>query len=118
MSAPVVIVDSNRDGLEMYVTALALEGIAADAASSAIEALDVIARTHPRALVTELRLPGTRSSELIRRVRRSDPSTFIVGLSTSDDADTREAREAGCDLVLPLPCLPETLVHQLRRALG
>ena len=117
MSVPVVIVDSNLDGHEMYMTALAIEGIVASSASSAREALDVIARVHPRALVTELRLPGTRSSDLIRRVRTAAPSTYIVGLSTSEDADTRDAREAGCDVVLPLPCLPETLVRQLRRAL-
>ena len=117
MSAPVVIVDSNRDGLEMYMTALALEGIPAKAATSADEALEMIARTPPLALVTELRLPGTRIADLIRRVRTSLPSAYIVGLSASEDGNTREAREAGCDIVLPLPCLPATLVGQLRRAL-
>jgi two-component system nitrogen regulation response regulator GlnG len=118
MSAPVVIVDSNRDGLEMYMTALALEGIPATAAASAGEALEVIARDQPRALVTELRLPGTGGADLIRRVRSTVPSTYIVGLTAFEDANTREAREAGCDIVLPLPCLPATLVRQLRRALG
>lgn len=117
MSAPVLIVDSNRDGLEMYVTALALEGIDADTARSAGEALDVFERTHPRAVVTELRLPGTGGAELIQRVRRSRPDTFIVGLSTAEGRDNREARAAGCDVILQVPCLPETLVRQLRRAL-
>ena len=118
MSVPVVIVDSNLDGLEMYMTALAVEGISANAASSAGEALDVVARVHPRALITELRLPGTGSSELIRSVRNASPATYIVGLSTSEGSETREAREAGCDIVLPLPCLPETLLRQLRVALS
>lgn len=118
MAAPVLIVDSNRDGLEMYVTALALEGIHAAGAASACEALDVIERTHPRALVTELRLPGTGGAELIERVRRNQPATFIVGLASSEGIDSREAREAGCDVVLQMPCLPETLVAQLRRALA
>jgi CheY-like chemotaxis protein len=114
----VLIVDSNRDGREMYVIALALEGIQAETAASASEALDKIERTHPKAVVTELRLPGTGGAELIQQVRRNQPGTFIVGLSTSEGSDTRQAREAGCDIVLPVPCLPETLVHQLRRALA
>jgi len=118
MAAPVLIVDSNPDGREMYVTALALEGIHADTAESAGEALDVMARTHPRAVVTELRLPGTGGTELIRRMRRSQPAIFIVGLSTHPGSETRRAREAGCDIVLQVPCLPETLVSQLRRALA
>lgn len=114
MSAAVLIVDSNRDGLEMYVTALALEGIAADVALSAREALDVFERTHPRAVVTELRLPGPGGADLIQRVRNSRPETFIVGLATAEGRDVVEARKAGCDVVLRVPCLPETLVRQLR----
>jgi len=117
MSAPVVIVDSNRDGLEMYVTALALEGIEAETASSAPEALDVIERTRPRAVVTELRLAGADGAELVKRVRSAQPHAYIVGLSTSGPREAREARDAGCDLVLPLPCLPATLVRHLQDAL-
>ncbi|HVH58425.1 MAG TPA: response regulator [Vicinamibacterales bacterium] len=117
MPAPVVIVDSNRDGLEMYVTALALEGIQAEAATSAREALDVIAKTQPRAIVTELRLPGTRGAELVKSVRTAQPHAYIVGLSTSGPREVREAHDAGCDLVLPLPCLPETLLKHLQHAL-
>ena len=118
MSAPVVIVDSNRDGLEMYVTALALEGIEAAAATSAPEALDVIAKTHPRAVVTELRLPGARGTELIKRMRTMQPHAYIVGLSASGAREAREATDAGCDLVLSLPCLPDTLVKHLQHALS
>ena len=118
MSAPVVIVDSNRDGLEMYVTALALEGIEATPATSAVEALDVIAKTHPRAVVTDLWLPGTPSGELIRRVRNEQPDAFIVGLSASGPREAFEGRAAGCDVVLRVPCLPETLVKQIQNVLS
>lgn len=117
MTAPVVIVDSDRDGLEMYVTALALEGIHAEAASSGLEALDVIARIRPRAVVTELRLPDTHGAELVKRVRRAQPDAFIVGLTTSAALEAPAAREAGCDVVLPVPCLPETLVDHIRHVL-
>jgi CheY-like chemotaxis protein len=114
---PVVIVDSNRDGLEMYVTALALEGIEAAPATSANEALDVIAKTQPKAIVTELRLPGT-GTDLIKRVRQERPDVFILGLSAAGPGEIKEARDAGCNVVLPVPCLPDTLVQQLRRALN
>jgi CheY-like chemotaxis protein len=118
MPASVLLVDPNRDELEMYVTALELEGFASATASSADEALEMLEQTQPRALVTELRLPGTGGAELIHRVRHVLPSTFIVALTTSEGADTRQAREAGCDVILHVPCLPETLVGELRRALA
>lgn len=118
MSAPIVIVDSNRDGLDMYMTALAIEGIAAEAASSAHEALELIERTKPWAVVTELRMPGTLGAELVKRVRRAQPQAFIVGLSTMGRREMEEATEAGCDVVLPVPCLPQTLVDQIRHAIA
>lgn len=118
MTAPVVIVDSNPDGLEMYVTAFALQGIASHAAASGREALDLVERVHPRAVVTDLRLSDTTGSDLIRRVRTTEPGAFIVGLSSNDGPDTVEARAAGCDVVLKLPCLPETLIAQLRGVLA
>jgi DNA-binding NtrC family response regulator len=118
MPAPIVIVDSNRDGLEMYRTALALEGISAETASSASEAIEVIERTRPRAVVTELRLPGTQATDLVKRVRRTQPRTYIIGLSTAGEGEMRDAEEAGCDVVLRVPCLPQTLVDQLRDALS
>lgn len=118
MPAPIVIVDSNRDGLEMYVTALALEGITADTATSAGEAMELIERTQPRAVVTELRLPGTPVADLVKRVRHAQPRTFIVGLSTAGEGEAKNAREAGCDVVLRLPCLPATLIDQIRNAIS
>jgi CheY-like chemotaxis protein len=118
MSAPVLIVDSNRDGLEMYVAALAIEGIEASTATSAREALEVIAKTHPRAIVTELHMPGTPGAELVKRVRTTQPHAFIVGLSTCGPREAREARDAGCNIVLSLPCLPNTLVEHLQHALS
>jgi two-component system response regulator GlrR len=118
MPVPVLLVDPNRDELEMYATALALEGFASETAGSADEAMDLMAATRPAALVTELRLPGTGGADLIDSVRRSHPSTFIVALATSEGLDARRAREAGCDLVLQVPCLPQTLVGELRRGLA
>ena len=117
--APVLLVDSSRDGLELYATALALAGIGSNTAQNAADALDRVAMHPPRVLVTGLRLRDSRATELIRSVRRTArrDDIFIVGLSTNARLESQSAHEAGCDLVLPVPCLPETLVHELRRVL-
>lgn len=119
MHTPVLLVDANPDGLELYATALALEGIRSATARSADEAIGVLHNTPPRVLVTGLRLPGTGGADLIRHVRQNAPGNiYIVALSTDDDVEEHVARAAGCDVVLRVPCLPETLVGQLRRALS
>jgi CheY-like chemotaxis protein len=118
MAAAVLLVDPNRDERDMYATALAIEGIHVKTAATAGEALEMLERAQPRALVTELRLPGTGGAELIQRVRRRLPATFIVALTTSDGPDASHARDAGCDVVLHVPCLPATLVSELRRGLA
>lgn len=117
--APVLLVDSNPDGLELYATALALAGIGSDAVASAGEALNRVAAHPPRVLVTGLRLRGGRAHDMIRRVRRAAPreDIFIVGLSTNERLESQSAHDAGCDVVLSVPCLPETLVDELRRVL-
>ena len=116
----VLLVDSNADGIELYSTALALAGIEAATAGSAREALDQMKVAQPRVLVTGLRLPDTPATDLIRNVRRQarGRGIFIVALSTNERVEARQAREAGCDVVLKIPCLPETLVGELRRALS
>lgn len=116
MAASVLIVDSNPDGLEMYLTALAIEGFETTTASTVDEAMAAFERTRPQAVVTELRLPGTRGSELVRHVRRRRLGTYIVGLSTEGPGDGKACD--GCDIVLPVPCLPETLITELRRGLA
>lgn len=119
-NASVLLVDSNADGLELYSTALEIEGITAMTARSAEEALDHLEDGVPRVLVTGLRLPGTGGTDLIRTVRRATPGSdlYIVALSTDDEVESRFARDAGCDVVLKVPCLPERLVGELRRALS
>jgi CheY-like chemotaxis protein len=119
-NAPVLLVDSNTDGLDLYSTALEIEGIRSVTARSAQEALDRMEGAAPRVLVTGLRLPGTGGTDLIRTVRQASTGSdlYIVALSTDDEVESRFAREAGCDVVLKVPCLPETLVGELRRALA
>lgn len=119
-NAPVLLVDANADGLELYATALAIEGIGAITAHSVEEALDRFEGAAPRVLVTGLRLPRTGGTDLIRALRRRAPASdlYIVALSTDDESERHDAREAGCDVVLKVPCLPETLVGELRRALS
>jgi len=73
-------------------------------------------------VVTGIRVPGPFDGiELVRRVR-TDPQTqdkpVIVLTACTFEPDQRRAYAAGCDGFLPKPCLPETLVTEIRRAIA
>lgn len=116
---PVLLVDGNADGLELYETALRLEGIHASTAGTAIEALASLREEPPCALVIDVRLPDADGALLIRQLRENvgTAGLFIVALSAGGSFDSRRACAAGCDVFLAKPCLPEVLIRALRAGL-
>lgn len=116
---PVLLVDGNADGLELYETALRLEGIQASTAGTAIEALARMRADRPRVLVIDVRLPDADGALLIRHLREDlgTAGLFIVALSAGGLFDSRRARAAGCDIFLAKPCSPDVLIRALRAGL-
>jgi len=56
--------------------------------------------------------------ELIRQLRadaRTRHSTIVVVSGRVSPADRAVAERAGCDVFLPKPCLPDTLLSEVRR---
>lgn len=108
------------DGLEMYAEFLRYAGCAAITVSKASDAL-VLA---PRAdiIVTGILLDDQMDGiELVSCLRREDATkhTPIVVLTTSAWRQEQErAVQAGCDVFLSKPCLPDTLLGAVRRLLG
>jgi two-component system, cell cycle response regulator DivK len=115
----VLLVESAQDDRGMYAEYLrALEfhpvEIGDTAAALALaETADII--------VTGLSVPGPfDGAELVRRLR-ADKSTqdkpIIVLTARTFERDRQRAYAAGCDAFLPKPCLPETLVAEMRWAM-
>jgi DNA-binding NarL/FixJ family response regulator len=70
-------------------------------------------------IVTGIALRGrTNGIDLIAQLRRRPETAFtpIVVLSACATTDyTRRATEAGCDIFLSKPCLPDVLLETVRR---
>ncbi len=78
------------------------------------QALELMRRRAPDLLITDLSLPGLDGFELMAHMRLEPAltATPVICLSGySGDAHERRARDAGCDLVLQKPCLPDALVE-------
>lgn len=115
----VLIVDDAKDNREGYAQYLQFCGFRTAEAATGEEALNEAARTSPDAVLLDLRLPGLAGAEVSRRLRASGfSSTPIIALSACTfESDITEARESGCDAFLAKPCLPETVVSEIKRLL-
>jgi two-component system cell cycle response regulator DivK len=121
----VLLVDDDRDTLELYSNFLRFSGLDVWTAVTAPAALTSAREHHPDVVVTDISLPGDDGWTLCRSLR-SDERTRECGVIalTGWVHDTRlsaRAREAGVDLVLTKPCLPDALLDKIdtvrRRAL-
>jgi two-component system cell cycle response regulator DivK len=115
----VLLVDDSLDTREMYTEFLSLSGFIVSSAGEGARAFEDAISSPPDIVVTDIILPGDVDGlELIRRLRRETRTKdlVIVVLSGREiGGDKEEAEEAGCDLFLGKPCLPDKLASELRR---
>jgi two-component system, cell cycle response regulator DivK len=117
----VLVVDDFQDNREMFAELLTLAGFRVAEATNGREALDRAHELLPDVVLMDLSLPELDGWEATRRLK-GDPRTRhirVIALTGHALADcSREAREAGCDAFLTKPCLPDTLIVEVRRVLA
>jgi PAS domain S-box-containing protein len=110
----VLVVDDDRDGLDVVEEMLRSAEAEVVCAESAEEALDVLDDFAPHALVSDLAMPTTDGFEFIRRLRASGRSLPAVALTAYGGTPERQAAlRAGFDAHLVKPVLARTLVETL-----
>ena len=114
----VLVVDDEREACEAVRLVLEDHGAAVRTASSATEALEIIADADPHVIVADLAMPERDGYELIREVRaRTDGRNVpAVALTAYTDAARGPALSAGFQQFSSKPIRPQdlvTLVEQL-----
>jgi len=114
-AARVLVVDDNRDGLEMLVAALRHAGFEAVGAVEGIEALAIAAEYEPHVAVLDIGLPSMDGFHLARVLRRSAPGTIhLIALTGyGQDQDIAAAHEAGFDRFFVKPASVDALVEAI-----
>lgn len=115
-----LLVDRDSDTRRMYAEFLKGSRCEIDEAEDGREALAKAITRRPDILVTETRLPGINGFELCSLLRsdvvtKDLPILFVTG--DAFDEEIRRAQTAGADGILVKPCLPETLLLEIRRLL-
>jgi CheY-like chemotaxis protein len=116
----VLIVDDVKDNRTVYVLYLKFSGFRVAEAENGAEAIRQAETLRPDVIVMDLSLPVMDGWEATRRLK-GDPRTkripIVVLTGHALPEYARTAREAGCDLVITKPCLPDQLLEAIRRIL-
>ena len=118
--ARALLVDRDRETRRLYAEYLMRSSWLIEESDDGREALAKAITSLPDIIVTNTHLPGINGFDLCALLRqdtatRSIPIVIVTGDTL--DADVKRAHIAGADAVLVNPCLPETLLTEIRRLL-
>jgi DNA-binding response OmpR family regulator len=105
----------------MYAEYLAWRGLRVHEVTNATAALDHLSGFTPDVVIIEDKLEDGRGVNLVLTLRRSRRTSHIpIALLSADvfGMSPVRARRFGCDLLIPIPCLPDTLFDALVQLVG
>jgi len=115
LNARVLVVDDDRDTLEILRLILDTHGAQTAVAATAAEGLTVLSAIRPEVVLSDISLPDHDGYEFVRRIRalpaNEGGDTLVVAVSAHVYTAHRErAFDAGFQAFLGKPINPETLV--------
>lgn len=98
-NATVLIVDDQPENVQLMADVLSTNGYDTLSANSGAEALDVLSRARPQAILLDMLMPGMDGFEVIRRIRENPqtarlPIMVITAMLVSDEDRQRLEKEA------------------------
>lgn len=115
----VLIVDGDRDLLDIMTYSFRREGYEVVAAASGPQALDRVRDDHPDIVVLDRKLPGLDGFEVCRRIRLDSELPVIMVSSSCEEQDVLRALRLGADDYVTKPFslkqLAARMVTVLRR---
>ena len=120
-SKRILMVDDFQDNREMYSAYLRHAGFLVEEAVTGTEALDKAFSGGPDLIVMDLSLPGVDGWEATRRLKadaRTRHIPIVVVSGHALEGSVKSAQAAGCDAFLRKPCLPNTLLAEVKKLLA
>jgi CheY-like chemotaxis protein len=117
----VLVVEDNRDNLQIITYALRHAGYAVIAAENGEDGVDLAIAQRPFFIVMDINLPGIDGIEATKRIRASevDGSIPIVAITSyAMKGDREKILAAGCNGYFEKPFDPMTIVAQIHKVIG
>ncbi|HZS46034.1 MAG TPA: response regulator [Blastocatellia bacterium] len=101
----VIVAEDNSDTRAMVKWLLEQHGYQVDTASDGVVALNLIGRSNPDLILTDLQMPNLSGIELIKRLRqdRKTATTPVVAMSAFGPEELERATAAGANLIIRKP---------------
>ncbi|MFL6301706.1 MAG: response regulator transcription factor [Terriglobales bacterium] len=113
----ILIVDDDRDFVELVREYLQPEGFSVDAAYDYASGLKAAGAGNHELLVLDVMLPGGSGFDLLRNLRKSSALPVLLLTGRGEAVDRIVGLEIGADDYLPKPCDPRELVARIRAIL-
>jgi two-component system alkaline phosphatase synthesis response regulator PhoP len=113
----ILVVDDERNIVELAKLYLQNEGYRVEVAGDGAEALKKIEALRPALVVLDLMLPEMDGWEVCRRVRATSSTPIIMLTARDDDVDKIVGLELGADDYLTKPFNPRELVARVKAVL-
>lgn len=116
----ILVVDDERDILELISFNLEKEGYEVKGVRSGEEALAIAQQDRPSAIILDLMLPGLDGLSVCKRLRQDERTRHVPVImltAKSEDSDVVRGLELGADDYVTKPFSPRVLVARLRAAL-
>jgi len=114
----ILVVDPDQTTLNQLSPILQQQGFSALPIRDAEEAFDSIDHAHPRAIISEVDLPGMDGWEFCGRIRGHEKThgiPFIIVSGVDDQTAKTRAFKAGADDYITKPCRPHEVSLRLTR---
>jgi CheY-like chemotaxis protein len=100
-----LVVDDERDVLELLQELLAMFGATVAVAGSADDAFSCIEQHVPDVLISDIQMPGGSGLDLMRRVRELPPERggLVPAIALSGASQAGQTRDAGFDVLVTKP---------------
>ena len=113
----ILVVDDERNIVELVRLYLEKEGWAVVAAADGQEAVAAHRRHAPDLVILDLMLPGIDGFEVCRQIRRDSDTPILMLTARADDVDAIVGLELGADDYVTKPFNPRALVARVKAIL-
>ncbi|MEJ8675209.1 nitrogen regulation protein NR(I) [Chromobacterium amazonense] len=119
MAQPVWIIDDDKAIRWVLEKALTRAGIGFDSYASADDALNALYDATPRAIISDIRMPGTDGLKFLAKIKAEHPQLPVIIMTAHSDLDSAvSAFQGGAFEYLPKPFDIDQAVLLIERALA
>lgn len=118
MNIKILVADDDSDNRTIAREILEISGFTVVEAKDGLEALDLVSKENPDALLLDLSMPKMDGWAVAKQLKSeaAHPNMPIIAFTAhAIVGDDLKAKEAGCDDYITKPCVPSELVKKIKK---